>query len=88
MTSDLESCKTTDADFVISEQELKECNEELETAVKKNLLCRSEKNTCEVETVAKNEEILELKSKNAKLTSDLESGSAKQIITKPRVRGY
>jgi len=53
LTSDLESCKTTDADFVISEQELKECNEELETAVKKNLLCRSEKNTCEVETVAK-----------------------------------
>ena len=35
MTTDLGDCKTTDADLVISNKELKECNEELEIEVKK-----------------------------------------------------
>ena len=82
LTSELEDCKKTDADLVISEQELKECNEKLEAEVKQNLLCASEKKTCEVETDIKNEEIQELRSKNAKVTSELESGSAEHIITK------
>ena len=35
-SSDLEDCKTTDADLVISNKELKECNEELESELQKN----------------------------------------------------
>ena len=65
LTSDLENYKTTDADLVISNRELKECNNELETEMKK---------------------VVELKSKNAKITSELESGSADYIITKQELR--
>ena len=58
MTSDLQDYTTTDEDLVISNQELNECNEELETEMKKN----------------------------AKITSELESGSANRIITKQELR--
>ena len=37
MSSDLENCKTTDADLLISKEELKECLEELDAEMKKNL---------------------------------------------------
>ena len=70
LTSYLEDCKTTDADLVISKQELKECSEELNIEVKKNLLCKSEKKTCQEEVVS-----------NAKRISELQSGSAEHIIT-------
>ena len=86
MTSDLEDYKSKDADLVISKQELKECNEELEVETKKNLQCDSEKKNCQDETVLKNAEILELKSKNAKITLELESESADHIITKQELR--
>ena len=82
LTSELEDRKTTDADLVISNQDLKECNGELDSELTKNLQCESEKKTCEVEIVLKNNKIVELRSKNAKVTSELESGTAKHIITK------
>ena len=81
-TLELENCKTTDADLVISNQELKECDGELDSELTKNLQCESEKKTCEVEIISKNEKILELRSKNKKFTSELESQSAEHIITK------
>ena len=71
LTSDLEICESTDADLLISDQELKECNEELEAKIKKNLQCESEKKTCQEEIVS-----------NAKIISELESGSAEHIVTK------
>ena len=37
MNSDLEDCKTTDADLMISKEELKECLEELDFEMKKNI---------------------------------------------------
>ena len=37
---------------------------------------------CKAESVTRNKEILELKSKNAKITSEHESGSAEHVITK------
>ena len=86
MTSDLQDYKSTDADLVISKQELQECNEEMEVQTKKNLQCDSEKKNFQVETVLKNAEILELKSKNEKITSELESESADHIITKKELR--
>ena len=82
LTSDLEDCKTTDADLVISNQELKECNGELDSELTKNLQCESEKKACEVEIISKNDKILELRSKNAKVTSELESRTAEHVITK------
>jgi len=82
LASELENCKTTDADLVISNQELKECNGELDSELTKNLQCESEKKTCEVEIVSKHEKILELRSKNTKVTSELESESAEHIISK------
>ena len=42
-----ESCRSSDAYLIISQQEIKECNEELEDEVKKNLRCESDKKTCE-----------------------------------------
>ena len=44
LVSDLESCKSTDADLIISQQETKECNEELEGEANKNFPCESDKN--------------------------------------------
>ena len=71
---------------MISKQELKECNEELEAEMKKNLQCESGKRICQDETVSKNAEILELKSKNTKIVSKHESESADHIITKQELR--
>ena len=82
LTTDLENCETTDANLVILNQELEECNEELEVEIKKNLQCESVKKICQDETATKNQKILELKSKNAKITSELNSGSAKLVITR------
>ena len=44
LVSDLEKFKSTDADLVISQQETKECNEELEGEANKNFPCESDKN--------------------------------------------
>ena len=52
LTSDLENYKTTDADLVISNRELKECNNELETEMKKvvELKSKNAKITSELES--------------------------------------
>ena len=42
LISDLESLKTTDADLVNSQQELRECDKGLEVEMKKNLQCQSD----------------------------------------------
>ena len=42
-----ESCRSSDADLIISQQETKECMEELEDKANKNLRCESDKKTCE-----------------------------------------
>jgi len=86
LINDLNNCKTTDADYVISKQELKECNEKLEAEMKKNLQCESGKRICQDETVSKNAEILELKSKNTKIVSKHESESADHLITKQELQ--
>ena len=41
LVSDLENLKSSDADLVISQQEIKECNEELEDEMNKNLQCQN-----------------------------------------------
>ena len=46
LVSDLESCKSTDVDRVISQRELKECNQDLEAEEKKNRQCESGRTTC------------------------------------------
>ena len=84
--SDLEICKSTDADLLISGQELKECNEDLEAEMKKSLRCESEKKNCLDGTISKDRKILELQSNNAKITSELQSGSSEHIITKQELR--
>ena len=43
LVSDLESCKSTDVDLLISQQETKECNEELEGEANKIFPCESDK---------------------------------------------
>ena len=45
LESDLENCKSTDADLVVSQQELKECTEDLDAQTRKNIQCESEKKT-------------------------------------------
>ena len=52
LVSDLESCKSTDADLIISQQETKECNEELEGEANKNFSCESDKK-CQIQTLTK-----------------------------------
>ena len=42
-----ESCRSSDADLIISQQETKECMEELKGEANKNLKCESNKKTCE-----------------------------------------
>ena len=46
LTSDLEICESTDADLLISDKELRECNEELKAEIQKNLQCEFEKTIC------------------------------------------
>ena len=52
MTSALEICKSTDADLLISDKELEECNQELEAEKKKNYQCESEKKICQEEIIS------------------------------------
>ena len=73
LTSDLEICESTDADLLISGQELKECNEELGAEMQKSLQCESEKKNCLDGTILKDRKILEHQSKNAKITSELQN---------------
>ena len=69
LTSDLEICESTDADLLISDKELRECNEELKAEIQKNLQCESEKTICQGKIVS-----------NAKIISELESGSAEKKV--------
>ena len=46
LISDLESCKRTDEDLVILQQELKECNQDLEAEAKRNIQCESGRTIC------------------------------------------
>ena len=75
LTSDLEICKSSDVDRMISDKELEECNEELEAEKRKNYQCESEKNVCQQEIVSK-----------TKIISELRRGSARHIITKQELQ--
>ena len=66
LLSDLENFENTDANLVISQQETKECNEQLEVMTKKNLHCQSE-------NISNLKLILELKANQTKLVTKLES---------------
>ena len=46
LVSDLESCKSTDADLIISQREVKECNQNLENEEGRNRQCESARTTC------------------------------------------
>ena len=50
LVSDLDSCKSTDVDLLISRQETKECNEELEGERNKKFPCESDKK-CQIQTL-------------------------------------
>ena len=68
LTSGLEICKNTDADLLISDKELEECNHELEAEKKKKYQCESEKKICQ-------EEIISF----ARINSKLESETAEHV---------
>ena len=72
LESDLESCKSTDSDLVISQQELKECTEELDVETKKNLQCESEMKNCEKDLQNEGQKNHNLQAQNSKLTKSLE----------------
>jgi len=72
LTSDLEICESADSDLLISDQELVECNEELETEMKKSHQCESEKKICQEEIIS--------------YAKEVESGSAEHIITKQELQ--
>ena len=50
LVSDLDSCKSTDVDLLISRQETKECNEELEGERNKKFPCEFDKK-CQIQTL-------------------------------------
>merc|ERR1711917_136089 len=54
--------------------------------MKKNLKCESEKKICLSESISKDQKIIELQSTNANITSELQSGSSKHIITRQELR--
>ena len=66
LVSDLENCKSTDADLIISKQETEDCIRELEVEKKRSLQHQSEKDS-------NLKMFLELKSNQTKLVSDLEN---------------
>ena len=72
LESDLESFKSTDADLVISQQETKECNEDLEAEIKGKLQCESEKKTCEKSIQNEGQKNHNLQAQNSKITKSLE----------------
>ena len=79
LASELENCKSTDADLVISQQELKECNEESDAEIKKNLQCESDKKACTeklLNEVQKHEILLTRNHETVKSLEESRSSSA------------
>ena len=74
-----ESCRNSDADLIISQQETKECMKELEDEANKNLRCESDKKTCEnklEDQVQKNENLKARHSETLKLLEESRSLSS------------
>ena len=93
LVSNLESLKSTDADLVVSQQEIKKCNEELDAETMRNLQCESGKKICEksLEKITRKteeleEEILELKANKLKLESDLENCKSDLVISQQETK--
>ena len=66
LVSDLENCKITDANLVISQQEIEKCNQDLEAATHNN-------RRCQLENDSNLKIILELKANQTKLITNLDS---------------
>ena len=72
LVSDLENCARSDVDLVISQRELKECNENLEAETRRNTQCESGRTTCS-NTLEHQVKINQnLQEQNTKLLSKLE----------------
>ena len=71
LESDLENCKSTDADLVVSQQELKECTEDLDAQTRKNIQCESEKKTRDGELQNKIKQNQNLRYQNSKLLNSI-----------------
>lgn len=72
LVSDLENCARNDVDLVISQRELKECNENLEAETRRNTRCESGRTTCS-NTLEHQVKINQnLQEQNTKLLSKLE----------------
>ena len=79
LVSDLESCKSSDANLVISQLELKECNQDLEAEANRNVQCESGRTIC-ANTLENQVQInRNLQAQNVKLTESVEECQNKLI---------
>ena len=72
LISDLENCKSTDADLVISQQETKECTEDLEVQIGRSLQCETDKKTCDKALEIEERKSQNLQDRNSKVMKSLE----------------
>ena len=84
LISDLENCKSTDADLVISQQETKECTEDLEVQTGRSLQCETDKKTCDKALEIEERKSQNLQDRNSQVMKSLEearsSSSANQKL--------
>ena len=73
LVSELESCRSTDADLVISQRELNECNQDLEAEVVRNSWCEYGKTTCAHQLGYQGEINRQLQARNSELAKSLKN---------------
>ena len=80
LISDLESFKSTDADLIISQQELKECSDDLDAQIQSNLQYESEMKTCESDLKIQGQKSQNLQAQNSKLTKSLDESRSSSSV--------
>ena len=72
LVSDLKDCESSDADLLISQQETKDCNKNLEAHKAMNLHCDSERMTCDTEFQNEVKKNQNLRDRNSQLLKSME----------------
>ena len=76
LVSELETCKSTDVDFVISQRELKGCYQDLEAEKNRNRQCESDRTTCENKLENQKATNRQFQARNSELTKSLKEFSS------------
>ena len=77
---DLEICKTSNVDLVITQRELKECKNENEAEMETNIACLSAKRRCDEELKNEIQKNTNLESENSRVSKSLEEAESLAFV--------